>query len=125
MEFQPKNLTEAIDHIVSNTSIDELDFIIENDENKLMGMYHHGMGTGLRNNWKLWWSPENSYGVSKPAIVEYFNDLGIYHADDMSGIILTSAIRKIKGRGIDLLSQVEEAIKFWKDEGFINGIPNK
>lgn len=44
-----------------------------------MIVYHHGLGTWLRNNWGLW-------GGSR--LQKYFTDKGIRHPDDMSSIIL-------------------------------------
>ena len=44
-----------------------------------MIVYHHGLGTWLRNNWGLW-------GGSR--LRKYFTDRGITHPDDMSGVIL-------------------------------------
>jgi hypothetical protein len=45
-----------------------------------MAIYHHGFGTFLRNNWGLW-------GGSRLQL--YFFERGVYHPDDMSGIILS------------------------------------
>lgn len=63
---------------------------------------HHGFGMWMRNNWQLW-------GGSR--LSNYFNDLGIYHPDDMSGIILDSYHRFLTGKDIKL----EEQIKFYQD----------
>jgi len=66
--------------------------------------YHHGLGTWLRNNWGLWG------GLS---LAQYFNQLGIHHPDDMSGIILHSYWRKLHDRPIDLEAQVRHYQDYW------------
>ncbi len=63
------------------------------------GYVHHGLGRYLRNNWGLW-------GRSK--LAENLSQMGVFHPDDMSGIILDSYQRKLKGEAIKL----EEQIKF-------------
>ena len=44
-----------------------------------MIIYHHGLGTWIRNNWGLW---------AGSRLQKYFTDRGITHPDDMSGVIL-------------------------------------
>ncbi len=63
---------------------------------------HFGFGMWMRNNWQLW-------GGSR--LSKYFDELGIYHPDDMSGIILDSYHRYLSGKEIKL----EEQIKFYQD----------
>ena len=50
-------------------------------EDEFSGRYHLGFGMWMRNNWGLWKSSRLS---------RYFNSLGVYHPDDMTGIILTA-----------------------------------
>lgn len=71
-------------------------------EDEFSGRAHHGFGMWMRNNWQLW-------GGSR--LSKYFNDLGIYHPDDMSGIILDSYHRYLTGKDMKL----EEQIKFYQD----------
>ena len=71
-------------------------------ESEFSGRLHHGFGTWLRNNWQLW-------GGSR--LSKYFNDKGIYHPDDMSGIILDSYHRKLNEQEIKL----DEQIKYYQD----------
>jgi hypothetical protein len=63
---------------------------------------HFGIGMWMRNNWGLW---------SGSRLSKYFNDMGIQHPDDMSGIILTSYHRKLNNKDIML----EEQIRYYKD----------
>jgi hypothetical protein len=66
---------------------------------------HFGLGLWMRNNWQLW-------GGSR--LSKYFNDTGIYHPDDMSGIILTSYHRRLNGKNIELNEQIASYKQYWK-----------
>jgi len=61
------------------------------------------MGMGIRNSWRLW---------SGSPRARYFNSIGIFHPDDMSGIILRSLARRLRGEDIRLEEQVEEYRRF-------------
>lgn len=74
-------------------------------EKSFIGNSHMGIGMWLRNNWKLW------HGSP---IATWFNNIGITHADDMSGIILTSFHRKANSIDINLDAQVKKYLDFWK-----------
>ncbi len=73
-----------------------------------MILYHFGVGQWMRNEWGLWRGSRLS---------RYFNQLGIRHADDMSGIILTSYWRKLHEKPIDLEGQVRYYRDYWKEQG--------
>lgn len=47
----------------------------------------------------------------------WFAEKGIYHADDMSSIILTSWHRRFKGENIRLDEQIEHYQNWWKEQG--------
>jgi hypothetical protein len=63
---------------------------------------HHSLGGRLRNELQLWYDS---------VISKWFHSLGIHHADDMSGIILTSYHRKLNNVPINL----EEQVQYYKD----------
>ncbi len=91
---------------------------------------HHSLGRNLRNSWCLWWTPEGAQHYEKwpreaPTIVKDFNDKGIYHADDISSIILTSFHRHISGKPLLVGEQVAHYIEFWTKHGYENGDPRK
>lgn len=73
---------------------------------KLKKNMHFSLGMWLRNNWGLWRGSRLS---------KYFNDLGVYHADDMSGIILTSYERYLKKEDIKLDEQIKFSKNYWKE----------
>ena len=76
-------------------------------EEQAMAKAHHGLGRTLRNEMELW---------GKNNITEYFKRLGISHADDMSGILVTCFHRKLNDKPYGLDGQVEEYKKYWAEE---------
>jgi hypothetical protein len=57
---------------------------------------------------------------------QWFNLIGISHADDMSSIISASFHRKLNGKPILLEQQVKFYQNYWKKNGFPkDGIPNE
>ena len=74
-------------------------------EDEFSSKAHMGFGMWMRNNWRLW-------GGSR--LSKYFNDMGIYHPDDMSGIVLTSYHRQLTGSDIQLKKQVKYYQDYWE-----------
>lgn len=66
---------------------------------------HKSQGPWIRNNWRL----RNGSRLSA-----YFNSLGIFNADDMTGIIFTSYYRKSLQKEINLKKQVLFYQNYWK-----------
>ena len=67
--------------------------------------YHHGLGMWIRNNWGLW-------GGSR--LAKYFNSLGLFHPDDMSGIILDSFWRHLHGKPLEIEERIQHSQAYWK-----------
>jgi hypothetical protein len=72
------------------------------EEREFIGKVHLGFGMWIRNNWRLW---------SGSRLSKYFNEMEIYHPDDMSGIILVSYHRHLNNKEIKL----EEQIRYYQD----------
>jgi hypothetical protein len=102
-ETTPKNLDEALEILWNEKNIQ---FAKEAKSDNFTGALHHGFGTGLRNGWNLW---------GKSPLTEWFNSVGIYHADDMSGIIMDSFWRKANGKDIDLEGQIKVYRAHWDE----------
>jgi len=98
----PKNLKEAITYLFDENK----EFIdkITKHEDDFIAKSHHNVGQQIRNDWGLWNGSE---------LQTWFKEQGIHHADDMSGIILTSFHRKINGKEINLEKQIENCRKYW------------
>ncbi|WP_313032320.1 DUF6794 domain-containing protein [Soonwooa sp.] len=74
-------------------------------ENDFTASLHFGLGMWMRNNWQLW-------GGSR--LSKFFNDLKIYHPDDMSGIILVSYYRHLNNQEIKLNEQIKYYQDYWE-----------
>jgi len=98
----PNNLDECLDYLEKVVDRDEF---LENDTI----VYHHTTGRDIRNNWGLW--DEDS------KLHQWFKSIGVWHADDMSGIIFDSLKRKLKGEDIKLDEQVKHYKDFWERSG--------
>lgn len=54
-------------------------------------------------------------------LYKWFAAKGIFHADDMSGIIFTSFERRLRNEPIDLDGQIEFYKNYWKDRAEAHG----
>ncbi len=100
--YIPKNLEDCFSQINSFWN-DSTKIQVKNwKEKEFIGKSHVGFGRWMRNNWRIW-------GGSR--LSKYFNDLEIYHPDDMSGIILVSYHRHLNNKEIKL----EEQVKYYQD----------
>lgn len=106
----PKTLEEAFD-ILDEMNIKDIEDWLKDEEGKAIGQSHHGLGMWLRNNWGLWHSEPF---WDKNTLNYWFNEMGIFHADDMSSIILTSYHRIKNGKEVKLEKQVQHYLDFWK-----------
>lgn len=102
-----KNLDDAIQYIKGNVTDGSLvDFARGSEEDTYA--YHHTFGMAMRNGFNLWGESELS---------KWFNSKGILHADDMSGIILTSLHRNLNNVDIKLDQQINSYRTFWRGQG--------
>tara|TARA_B110001450_G_C17525890_1_gene442550 strand:- start:87 stop:824 length:738 start_codon:yes stop_codon:yes gene_type:complete len=106
IKYKPKNLNESINQLnkIHNDSIKSQ--IRNMTEKEFTANSHFGLGLSIRNNWKLW---------KKSELSKSFNKIGIYHPDDMSGIILTSYHRNLNEKPIELNEQILYYKKYWKN----------
>lgn len=74
-------------------------------EESFSARLHMGFGMWMRNNWQLWRGSRLS---------KFFNDKGIYHPDDMSGIILNSYYRYLNNKEINFDEQVQYYKDYWE-----------
>jgi hypothetical protein len=110
--YIPKNLGDAILFLECKWSISDKEKFKTQNERDVSARYHMGSGMAIRNNWGLWKKKKNS-------LKKYFNRKGIFHPDDMSGIILTSFHRKLNNRDIELGKQIDYYKKYWERANFV------
>ena len=113
----PSNLEEAVNTIISFMTKEKLFELMEdgyfNDGCLLYKVYDREplpvYFTGfLMRVWDLNWK-QNS-GKPKPLIVQYFNELKIYHILHMVDIIVTTLYRTLKNVDIKLDEQIENKL---------------
>ncbi len=107
IDIKPKNLEECFDYLTKNTPYANIKEFKQTPEREAIVRTHDNTGRFIRNHWELWkWDTKNE-------LVKYFNNLGIYHPDDMSCIILTSLHRHLNSRKIKLEKQVKHYRDYW------------
>ena len=102
--YIPKDLEDAhheLEKILKPADIEKMKNGTEID----MSLYHLDLGMWLRNNWKLW---EGS------RLSKYFNNMGVHHPDDMSGIILRTFWCKLNNQPFRLQERIAYFQEFWK-----------
>jgi hypothetical protein len=109
--YVPRSLEDSFAELKKMLHPDLLKEIKEGPEEGMI-RYHMGLGMWMRNNWGLW-------GGSR--LAKYFNGIGIFHPDDMSGVILDSFWRHLNGRPLRLEEQVAYYQRFWQ----VNAEPKK
>lgn len=123
----PKTLEESLEILIDFYK-ESLDEIKRMTEDEFIGSSHHGAGQFTRNEWFLWWYPTHTFDVwpkEQPSLNKWFESIGIVHADDMSGILLTCLYRKLHNIPYGINEQVEYYKKHWRAEGFPDGIPTR
>ena len=104
--YIPLDLEDALNYLEYRTNDEVKSEFMNIEEKEVIAAAHFSWGMYLRNNWWLW---SGMSGISL-----YFKELGIFHADDMSSIILTSYHRRLNGKEINLDEQVRKYIEYWK-----------
>lgn len=105
---RPKDLNEAIARLID--AMDDADKIkILSMKEEEMCNFHFGLGMDLRNMWGLW----GGESTLKQWLKE---NLGVWHPDDMSGILLDSLWRTLHGFPLDLEGQAKHYSDYWDKE---------
>lgn len=87
----PKTLEEALDEIDKNIHPNDRQAVHDENCND-DGQYYKIGGMGMRNNWGLW---------HDSPLALWFRERGIWHADDMSGVISTAYWRRVHDLSVD------------------------
>lgn len=103
--YIPKHLQDCFDQINSFWPDSTKLKVRQWSEDEFTSRAHLGFGMWMRNNWQLW-------GGSR--LSKYFNEMGITHPDDMSGIILDSYHRYLNNKELKLEEQIQEYKDYWE-----------
>lgn len=102
--YIPKDLGDAHSELLRILPKDTIEQIKQGTEREMI-RYHRGLGMWLRNNWGLW---------KGSPLGDYFHNLGIYHPDDMSGIILDTFWCKLHNQPFRLKQRIEYYQEYWR-----------
>jgi hypothetical protein len=100
----PAIIVETIDQIVAGLPEEGRKEIAAMSGADDMVKYHHGWGTGLRNSLGLWGDSE---------LANAFKEIGVWHADDMSGILMDSVWRRVNKKELNIEAQVQYYKAYW------------
>lgn len=100
----PKDLEECFIELRNFLNCEDIAEITRGKQEDMV-LHHHGLGRHLRNEWKLW--------LDSP-LSKWFNEQGIYHADDMSGIILDSFWRHLNNEPLMIKEQIKQYQDYWE-----------
>ena len=103
----PSNLEEAFEILKKDLSAKDQIEILNMQKDELCRL-HSNLGRWIRNNWELWHAG---------SMTKFFNELGIHHADDMSGIIIESFWHHLRNEPLNLDNQILYYKEFWATQG--------
>jgi DNA-directed RNA polymerase specialized sigma subunit len=107
MDTVPATIDESIKMFIA--ALDNLEKEAFQDiKEKEVALFHNTFGEDIREYWSMW--------QKNTPLVNDFNSHGITHADDMSGIILTSTHRQLHKKPIKLKEQISKYQEYWKKE---------
>lgn len=84
----------------------------ELDEDEVTAYTHHGLGMFLRNSWNMW-SHTSGLPSQHSKIYVWFEQFGITHPDDMSGLILDAFWHKQNKCAFDFSAEVTKYHRYW------------
>ena len=105
----PANLSECfdeLDNIFQDSPTDYENFKMSSEDEAII-ILHFGLGKWIRNNWGLWTKNTNIYHT--------LHAMQLWHAEDMSTVILTAYHRYINNQPLGLKEQVQFFLEYWKD----------
>jgi hypothetical protein len=111
----PKDLDECYEQLKEVASLDQLDQFSKLTQEELCTA-HFSFGMSLRNDWGLW---------SGSPLKDFFKSVGVYHADDMSAIIIKSFWCNLNGKPFNLYGEAVHYHKYWQEMcGYQPDIPD-
>jgi hypothetical protein len=99
----------VIDFVLSTLTDCDKQTVMDTVDEKDISRFHHTWGRQLRNTLGCWQSNSNTSRIFR-------NELGVFHPDDMSGIIMTSIHRKLHNKPLDLETQAQYYKDYWANQ---------
>jgi hypothetical protein len=104
----PNNLQEAVEVLKEELPKNDLEYIQNFKNADETCRLHHSLGMWIRNNWGLW--KEDS------ELHKYFKELQLFHADDMSGIILECLWKDLNNVPYKVEEQIKMYLDYWENK---------
>ena len=104
----PQSLEEAISHVKEKIA----KFVKEElakgkNEDDIANSMHFGLGKFIRNHWGLW--------SGDSLLFKELSSLGLFHADDMSSLVLKCAVLDLNNKDRDVPGIVKHYKNYWKN----------
>ena len=96
IDHAPTDLTEVVEVLATELGEEAREQIATTDD---MIVFHHGLGTGIRNRFGLW---------QGSLLAQWFNERGVLHPDSMSMVILRALQKRVRGEPFDDLLDTPE-----------------
>ena len=90
--FIPIDLPDCMRQLDSLLTSENKELIRSLEEKDFLSRTHFALGMWIRNNWGLW---------AGSRLATYFDEQGIHHPDDMSGVILRCYYHYIRGEKVN------------------------
>ena len=107
LNYIPKDLEDCFVQLKKLFSVADL-AQVKIAGTQVIARFHFTWGKQLRNMWGLW---------NDSRLAKWFNERGIYHADDMSGIIMHSFWRRLNDMPLELEDQILSYQNYWAERG--------
>lgn len=102
---KPKNIEEALDYFEKNWTKNELATFKKKPEKEATTELHMTVGMWIRNSW---------IRNGNDSLINQFHEIGVFHPDDISSIILTCLHRKLNNQKLKIKKQAEYYKNYWK-----------
>ncbi len=105
----PATLDEALARLEAKLRPEDRASILRSTSREFSGAVHFGAGMAMRNEWGLW--------DDKAPLTQWFRARGIWHADDMSGIITDALHARVHRKPHDFEAAVDHCRRYWARQG--------
>jgi len=104
----PQTLDQAVAHVKEKIAkFVKEEFAKGKNENEIANSMHFGLGKFIRNHWGLW--------SGDSLLFKELSSLGLFHADDMSSLVLKCAVLDLNNKDRDVSGIVNHYREYWKN----------
>lgn len=104
------DLNWVVDELYSMLDDETINALKDSDDSSVVYGMHFGFGMSIRNHYGLW-------DTTSPLHQWFHKELGVVHADDMSGIIMDALWHKVKDLEYDPSETIRKYTEHWAEYG--------